>query len=114
VIGISLVTVFLLAALVRVLGFAYFPGVWIGVVESPFMPEEGGNFWPSAWWFVAIVFFALTVVPVGVAFPRPDRAQKPAQPESAAHHRDRRRAAVRLLRARRHGTGAAGRRLTSR
>ena len=68
VIGISLVTVFLLAALVRVLGFAYFPGFWIGFVESSFMPEEGGNFWPSAWWFVAIVFFALTVVPVGVAF----------------------------------------------
>jgi hypothetical protein len=68
VIGISLVAVFLLAALVRVLGFAYFPGFWIGVVESSFMPEEGGNFWPSAWWFVTVASFALAVVPVGVAF----------------------------------------------
>ncbi len=68
VIAVSLVAIFLLAALVRVLGFAYVPDLWYGIVENTFLPDAGGNFWPSAWWLVAIAAFALLVVPVGVAF----------------------------------------------
>jgi hypothetical protein len=68
VIAVTLVAIFLLAALVRVLGFAYAPELWYGIVENAFLPDPGDNFWPSAWWLVAIAAFALLVVPVGVAF----------------------------------------------
>jgi hypothetical protein len=68
VIAVSLVAIFLLAAVVRVLGFAYFPEFWVGTVEAFFMPEEGGNFWPSIWWVPALATFALLVVPVSVGF----------------------------------------------
>jgi hypothetical protein len=68
VIGVSLVAIFLLAAVIRVLGFTYFPEFWVGTVEAIFMPEEGGNFWPSVWWVPAIATFALLVVPISVGF----------------------------------------------
>ncbi|OLC66443.1 MAG: hypothetical protein AUH79_06105 [Betaproteobacteria bacterium 13_1_40CM_4_64_4] len=68
VIAVSLVAIFLLAAVVRVLGFAYFPEFWVGTVEAFFMPEEGGNFWPSMWWVPALATFALLVVPISVGF----------------------------------------------
>ncbi|MDQ2963328.1 MAG: hypothetical protein M3R31_09275 [Pseudomonadota bacterium] len=68
VIGVSLVAIFLLVAVVRVLGFAYFPEFWVETVEASFMPEEGGNFWPSVWWVPAIATFALLVVPISVGF----------------------------------------------
>ena len=68
VIGVSLVAIFLLAAVIRVLGFAYFPEFWVGTVEAYFMPEAGGNFWPSVWWVPAIATFALLVVPISVGF----------------------------------------------
>src|SRR5437762_2565819 len=68
VIAVSLVAIFLLAAVVRVLGFAYFPEFWVGTIEAFFMPEEGGNFWPSMWWVPALATFALLVVPVSVGF----------------------------------------------
>src|SRR5438034_7340516 len=68
VIAVSLVAIFLLAAVVRVLGFAYFPEFWVGTVEAVFMPEEGGNLWPSMWWVPALATFALLVVPVSVGF----------------------------------------------
>src|SRR5438552_7743426 len=68
VIAVSLVAIFLLAGVVRVLGFAYFPEFWVGTIEAFFMPEEGGNFWPSMWWVPALATFALLVVPVSVGF----------------------------------------------
>lgn len=68
VIGVSLVAIFLLAAVIRVLGFTYFPEFWAETVEAFFMPEEGGNFWPSMWWAPALATFALLVVPISVAF----------------------------------------------
>src|SRR5436190_12825573 len=68
VIAVSLVAIFLLAAVIRVLGFAYFPEFWVGTVEAVFMPEEGGNLWPSMWWVLALATFALLVVPVSVGF----------------------------------------------
>src|SRR5206468_3069215 len=68
VIAVSLVAIFLLAGVIRVLGFAYFPEFWFGTVEAFFMPEEGGNFWPSMWWVPALAIFALLVVPVSVGF----------------------------------------------
>jgi hypothetical protein len=68
VIGVSLAAIFLLVALLRVLGSAYFPDFWVGTVESHFMPRPGANFWLSVWWVPAVAVFALMVVPVGVAF----------------------------------------------
>src|SRR6266540_3934520 len=68
VIGVSLVAIFLLASFIRVLGFAYFPEFWVGTVEAFFMPEAGGNFWPSVWWVPALATFALLVVPISVGF----------------------------------------------
>lgn len=68
VIGVSLVAIFLLVAMLRVFGFAYFPEFWAGTVEAWFMPDPGANFWPSVWWMPAIATFALMVVPVGVGF----------------------------------------------
>lgn len=68
VIAVSLVAIFLLAAILRVFGFAYFPEFWAGTVEAWFMPDAGANFWPSVWWVPAIATFALMVVPAAVAF----------------------------------------------
>jgi len=68
VIGVSLVAIFLLASVIRVLGFAYFPDFWVETVEPHFLPEAGGNFWPSVWWVPALATFALLVVPISVGF----------------------------------------------
>jgi hypothetical protein len=68
VIGVSLVAIFLFAAAIRVFGFEYFYTFWAGTVETRFLPENGGNFWPSVWWVPALATFALLVVPIGVAF----------------------------------------------
>lgn len=67
VIGVSLAAIFLLVALLRVLGFAYLPDFWIGTVETHFMPRPGANFWLSVWWVPTLATFALMVVPIAVA-----------------------------------------------
>jgi hypothetical protein len=68
VIAVSLIAIFLLFAAARVFGFAYFFDFWFMQVETKFMPEPGGNFWPSAWWMLPLASFGLIVVPIGVAF----------------------------------------------
>src|SRR4029077_849924 len=68
VIRVFLVAIFLLAAIVRVLGFTYFPEFCVGKVEAWFMPHPGANFWPSAWWAPTLACFALMVVPIAIAF----------------------------------------------
>lgn len=96
VIGVSLVAIFLLAAVIRVLGFAYFPEFWVGTVEAYFMPEVGGNFWPSVWWVPAIATFALLVVPISVGFflAQTEFKGKRIRLNLPSDHRDRHRGAV--------------------
>jgi hypothetical protein len=68
VIAVSLVTIFLLFAAVRVFGFAYEFDFWFGAVETLFLPSPGADLWPSVWWILPLASVALIVVPIGVAF----------------------------------------------
>jgi hypothetical protein len=68
VIAVSLVTIFLLIAAVRVFGFAYQFDFWFGAVETSFLPHPGADFWPSVWWILPLASLALFVAPIGIAF----------------------------------------------
>jgi hypothetical protein len=89
VIGVSLVTIFLLGAIVRVLGFTYFPEFWVGTVEAWLMPDPGANFWPSWWWMPALATFALVVAPIAIAFFLAQTERKRHENPEPASFRDR-------------------------
>lgn len=67
VIGITLLALFLLGMLPRVLGYRFAPDAW-RLLETRMQPEIAGNLWPSAWWLLALAGFLFLLVPLGIAF----------------------------------------------
>jgi hypothetical protein len=68
VIAVSLLTIFLLLAAVRVFGFAYNSDFGFAALETAFLPQPGADLWPSVWWILPLAALALVLVPLGVAF----------------------------------------------